>query len=105
MLDVHMLDRAEAISHTAISRVPLGKYAFRTGMPFPLIRNTDIGLTNAHTSLASQLGNRGYSTHLVGKWHLGESPATCPLENGFDSFFGLLGGGFNHFTKRGQCLD
>ena len=46
----------------------------------------------------------GYSTHIVGKWHLGffKRPYT-PLYRGFDSFYGfLLGSGdyYNH-TKSG----
>jgi arylsulfatase A-like enzyme len=36
----------------------------------------------------------------VGKWHLGHSKRSMlPLRRGFDSFFGLHGGGFDHYTK------
>jgi arylsulfatase A-like enzyme len=38
----------------------------------------------------------------VGKWHLGHSKQSMtPLSRGFDSFFGLHGGGFDHYTKDG----
>jgi arylsulfatase A-like enzyme len=38
----------------------------------------------------------------VGKWHLGHSKwSMTPLSRGFDSFFGLHGGGFDHYTKVG----
>lgn len=41
--------------------------------------------------LPEVLGEAGYHTALVGKWHLGlESPNT-PLERGFDHFHGFLG--------------
>lgn len=43
--------------------------------------------------LSERLQELGYRTGLVGKWHLGESvPGHHPLERGFDSFFGMLGG-------------
>jgi arylsulfatase A-like enzyme len=35
----------------------------------------------------------GYKTGMVGKWHLGESPGKHPMDRGFDSFVGHLGGG------------
>lgn len=40
----------------------------------------------------------GYSTHMVGKWHLGffEWPYT-PTYRGFDSFYGFYTGAEDHF--------
>ena len=40
------------------------------------------------------LQQHGYRTALIGKWHLGETPAQHPTKLGFDSFFGALGGSF-----------
>jgi uncharacterized sulfatase len=39
------------------------------------------------------LHQHGYRTALIGKWHLGTQPRFHPAKNGFDHFFGFLGGG------------
>ncbi len=44
----------------------------------------------------------GYYTGMVGKWHLGAMEGSHPLERGFDSFFGFLGGGSVYFPPGNQ---
>jgi uncharacterized sulfatase len=39
------------------------------------------------------LQKNGYTTALIGKWHLGDKPQFHPTKHGFDHFFGFLGGG------------
>ena len=46
-------------------------------------------------TLPERLSAAGYTTGMVGKWHLGHTEGYTPLDRGFDEFFGFLGGG--HF--------
>ena len=56
-----------------------------------------MGLPRGETTMAESLRGAGYATGLVGKWHLGAHPSLHPMEQGFDEFFGHLGGGHVYF--------
>lgn len=81
-----------------------GRYQQRFGHennPAWLPGNKDVGLPLDQPTLADAMKMRGYATGAVGKWHLGAHPSYHPNRRGFDSYFGLLGGGhqyFNHNT-------
>ena len=48
--------------------------------------------------LRNVLKNAGYTTGVVGKWHLGEDLQYQPQSRGFDYFYGFLGGGHEYFS-------
>ena len=60
----------------------------------------DNGLPLTETTLADVLGKVGYETGIIGKWHLGSSPAMQPLKRGFNEFFGFLGAGHHYFQEK-----
>ncbi|KAM7431612.1 hypothetical protein ABFA07_017850 [Porites harrisoni] len=57
------------------------------------------GLPLRFTTLSQKLKEAGYSTHIIGKWHLGffRWPYT-PLYRGFDSFYGFYGGHEDYYS-------
>lgn len=57
------------------------------------------GISPEYTTLAEALKNAGYSTHHIGKWHLGTHPMAQPDQQGFDDWFGFLS---QFFLKEGS---
>jgi len=47
------------------------------------------GINPKETILPEALKKSGYSTAIIGKWHLGDQPEFLPLKHGFDYWFGL----------------
>jgi arylsulfatase A-like enzyme len=52
----------------------------------------DLGLPTSEDTFGTVLGEQGYATACIGKWHLGYEDHHHPNERGFDYFFGMLGG-------------
>lgn len=81
----------------AASRAGLitGRYQTRIGFEFNPIghRNGEpgVGLPTSEKTLADRLRDEaGYTTSLIGKWHLGGTAPFHPLRRGYDEFFGFL---------------
>ena len=51
-----------------------------------------LGLPLSEVTIADHLRARGYTTGIIGKWHLGETDELLPTRRGFDLFEGLPGG-------------
>ncbi len=67
-----------------------GSYAKRA-LPIPhvLFPGNPIGLAPGEITVAEVLKAAGYSTAIIGKWHLGDQPEFLPNNQGFDLHFGL----------------
>jgi arylsulfatase A-like enzyme len=76
-----------------------GRYQQRFGHEFNPgpTPNPGFGLPLTETTLAQRLKDAGYTTGMVGKWHLGEDRQFQPMSRGFQSFFGFLGGAHSYF--------
>lgn len=76
-----------------------GRSQTRFGWEFnPVGRDAATGLPASETTIAAHLKAAGYATGMVGKWHIGQGPGFHPLDRGFDSFFGVLGGASDFIT-------
>lgn len=83
-----------------------GCYPNRIGMSGALFPNSKKGLNPSETTLAELFKQKGYSTAIFGKWHLGDNKEFMPLQQGFDEFYGLPYSNdmwpFDYFGKEAQ---
>ena len=67
-----------------------GRYAKRWGhdgkVYFP---DSKGGMPPSEITIAEILGDAGYQTAMVGKWHLGHKPEFLPVAQGFDLYYGI----------------
>lgn len=83
-----------------------GRYAIHTGVQRAFLPGQTLGMPLDDVTLAEKLRETDYSTHIIGKWHLGFfKKAYLPNNRGFDNFFGFYNGHsdyFTHITKHRQ---
>lgn len=69
----------------------------------PLGSESDVQPSDAH--LPRTLQSLGYTTHISGKWHIGETPEHRPLRYGFSTSYGYLRGQIDPYTHRYKFGD
>ncbi|MEK9720447.1 MAG: sulfatase-like hydrolase/transferase [Quisquiliibacterium sp.] len=84
------------------------QYRLRGALEEPISTKTKgqpLGLPPEIPTLPSLLQEAGYSTALIGKWHLGYPPHYGPLRSGYEEFYGIMAGGVDYFTHRSSRGD
>lgn len=67
-----------------------GRMPKRVGIPGVLFpKKNEKGLSPQEITIAEMLKKKDYATALVGKWHLGHAKKYLPLNQGFDSYYGI----------------
>ncbi len=66
-----------------------GCYPNRIGISGALFPFNEVGINDDELTIAEMLKERGYSTAIFGKWHLGHHEQFLPLQHGFDEYVGL----------------
>jgi arylsulfatase len=68
-----------------------GRYPGRVGLAIGVLRpDAQTGLASSELTLAEVMKSRGYATGCIGKWHLGFLKGMRPMDQGFDSYYGVL---------------
>ena len=76
-----------------------GRYPLRYGLQLGVIPSGGgYGLDTEEYTLPQAMKDAGYTTAMVGKWHLGHADTKYwPRSRGFDTFYGALVGEIDHF--------
>ena len=80
-----------------------GQYQQRHRIEWPLGSvpgDSARGLVATGATLPALLKKNGYTTGLIGKWHLGFTEEMGPNAHGFDEFFGFRSGAVDYYTHR-----
>ena len=64
-----------------------GRMPQRFGLNGVLFPDSHTGMPSSEYTIAELLNDNGYTTGIIGKWHLGHKYEYLPLQQSFDSFF------------------
>ena len=79
-----------------------GRYQDRFGFgrnPLLAPKDASMGLPLSEKTIADAVKPIGYTSKIIGKWHLGAHESLHPLKRGFDEFYGFLSGGHRYFPE------
>ena len=80
---------ASSLSSPARAGLLTGRYPVRMGIRGVFFTHSYTGIPQSELLLSELLKSAGYSTGIVGKWHLGSRERYLPLQHGFDEYFGI----------------
>ncbi|MFD1818643.1 arylsulfatase [Pseudarcicella hirudinis] len=80
---------AQAVCSASRAALLTGTYPNRIGITGALMSWADNGINPEEETIPELLKEKGYTTGIFGKWHLGHHPEFLPLQNGFDEFYGI----------------
>lgn len=80
---------AQPISGASRAGLLTGCYPNRIGFAGASGPGSDYGISPDEMTIGELLKQKGYSTAVFGKWHLGDARQFLPLQNGFDEYYGL----------------
>jgi arylsulfatase A-like enzyme len=80
---------AQPVCSASRAALLTGCYPNRIGIHGALFPDARVGIAREERTLAEMLHDKGYSTAIFGKWHLGHLPEFNPLRHGFDEWFGI----------------
>lgn len=80
---------AQPISGASRAGLLTGCYPNRIGFAGAPGPDSDYGIHPDEMTMGELLKQKGYSTAIYGKWHLGDARQFLPLQNGFDEYYGL----------------
>jgi len=73
--------------------------------PMPQDNANSSGLPDTEITIADALKENGYSTAVIGKWHLGYGEKFHPNNRGFDYFYGMEGGARSYWPIEDPRFD
>ena len=62
------------------------------------------GMPVDQVTIAQRFRAIGYTTALIGKWHLGSEAKMIPTERGFQEYYGFLGGAHSYLPGKGKDI-
>lgn len=79
-----------------------GRYPLTIGMQYGMVGSVaEWGMPLDEITIGEVLKENGYTTHMLGKWHLGYfSPLFLPTARGFDSWIGYANGENYYWSKK-----